>query len=99
VVVSAVTLSDNSRDFIQHLAGECNHIDLAAIVKSLLSSKRPTDLILGSSLKELISQWKSCYGEKQEKHLSQFWQAVIEMNISMKCQRYIPPVGGDKLLI
>ena len=92
MVISTVTLGNKPRDFIQHLAGECNRVDVAAIINTLLSSKPPSLLKPASSLKELTSQWAVYSGKK---HFAQFWQAVIEMVVSMKCQRYVLIAGRE----
>lgn len=84
-VISTVTLGIKPRDLIHQVAGGCDRIELNDLV-SLLSSEPPVCLQPGSSLKELTSQWAAYSGRK---HTIQFWQAVIEMSISLKCQRYV----------
>jgi len=83
--VSSLALGDKPREFLQCLAGECSRLDLAGIIKLLASPESQVPIRSGSTLEQLTSQWMSVSGDK---HITQFWQAVIEMRISLMCQRY-----------
>lgn len=87
--ISAVTLGDGPRDLILQLAGECGRIDIVNIVNTLIAVESPvhmTPTVPGSTLKELTSQWTTYSGDK---HIVQFWQAVIEITVAIRCQRYV----------
>jgi len=85
-IISTVTLGDKPRDFIIQVAGACDRIDLNDIVRSLMSVESKTHIAPGSTLKDLTSQWTTYSGGKQ---VVLFWQAVIEITVSLRCQRYV----------
>ena len=78
------TLALDARGVIQQLAGEGDRINPTHIVHSLLESDPPIELEGSGTLKELTKQWANCTSKR---NCVQFWQAIIEMKVFLKCQR------------
>jgi len=89
--VSEVRLGDKPRDFIHRLAGQCDRIQLTALVKTILSELH-SHTLSGSTLRELTSQWTS---DRQDKHFAQFLQTVLEVVISLRCNKCVLLMSGD----
>ena len=82
-MISTVQLGCRSRGFIQRLASQCDRVSLSQIVETIVSGVQSC-AASGSTLVDLTSEWKTF---RSNKRFNQFWQAVLEMLISLRCDR------------
>lgn len=92
-VAPSDTLALYPRGIIQQLAGEEDRLNPVHIARSILKSHPPIELKGSGTLKELTKQWANCTSKK---NCLQFWQAVIEMTLFLKCQRYVQVASRKK---